>query len=83
MQQTTMDLPIPEDRYRFDLSVFPKRIDLELPPEVVYAISEKAARTGYSFSEMVNYLLCQSIGDEKVSSSDSTPPPKYKLSKNA
>ena len=83
MQQTTMDLPIPEDRYRFDPSVFPKRIDLELPPEVFDAISEKAARMGYSFSEMVNYLLCQSIGDEKVSPSDSTPPPKYKLSKNA
>ena len=79
-----MNLPIPEDRYRFDPSVFPKRIDLELPPEVVDAISEKAARTGYSFSEMVNHLLCQSIGDEKVSQSDPTaPPPKYKLSKNA
>jgi len=69
-----MNPSIPEDRYRFDQSVFPKRIDLELPAEVIDAIHKKAARTGYSFSEMVNYLLCQSIGDEKVSSSDSTPP---------
>jgi hypothetical protein len=75
MQQTAMNLPIPEDPYRFDPSVFPKRIDLELPPEVVDAISAKAARTGYSFSEMVNYLLCKSISDKKVSPSDSTPPP--------
>jgi len=74
MLQITMNLPSPEDRYHLDPSVFPKRIDLELPPEVIDAITRKAARTGYSFSEMANYLLCQSIGDEKIRTDNSTPP---------
>lgn len=73
MLQRTMNPSIPEDRYRFDQSVFPKRIDLELPAEVIDAI-QKAARTGYSFSEMVNYLLCQSIDEAKLAPGDSTSP---------
>jgi len=53
------------DPYRFDPSVFPKAIDLDLPPAVVDAIARRAEQVGYSFSEMANDLLCKCINESE------------------
>ena len=47
------------DPFRFDPKYFPKRIDLEVPEEVVAYLQRISDRTGRSISEIAAALIVQ------------------------
>lgn len=52
------------DPFRLDPNTFPKRIELELPEEVIEAIERIAEATGRSFSEVATDIFSQACNAE-------------------
>ena len=51
------------NKFHFDLSKFPKELEIDIPPRAMEILEEKSAATGRSIDELILELIDAGLGE--------------------